>query len=135
MAASIFPFLTDAQSDQLVANGLTARAQADFDPLSVVKLFTPDAGATWLLSEIDLEDPDIAFTLCDLGMGFAELGLREPCGAGRACAACWGCRSSKTFAWPPAARATRRSHGGFSATGGRNEVACAFIASARDACA
>ncbi|GEM_PF-3660721 len=74
MAASIFPFLTDAQFDQLVANGLTARAQADFDPLSVVKLFTPDAGATRLLSEIDLEDPDIAFTLCDLGMGFAELG-------------------------------------------------------------
>ena len=74
MAASIFPFLTDAQFDQLVANGLTARAQADFDPLSVVKLFTPDAGATWLLSEIDPEEPDIAFTLCDLGMGFAELG-------------------------------------------------------------
>jgi hypothetical protein len=39
-----------------------------------VKLFTPDAGATWLLTEIDPEDPDIAFGLCDLGMGFPELG-------------------------------------------------------------
>ena len=40
----------------------------DFFP--VVKLFTPDAGATWLLTEIDPEDPDIAFGLCDLGLGF-----------------------------------------------------------------
>jgi Protein of unknown function (DUF2958) len=40
----------------------------------VVKLFTPDAGATWLLSEIDPEDHDIAFGLCDLGLGFPELG-------------------------------------------------------------
>lgn len=44
----------------------------DFHP--VVKLFTPDAGCTWLLTEIDPEDPDIAFGLCDLGMGFPELG-------------------------------------------------------------
>ena len=44
----------------------------DFRP--VVKLFTPDAGCTWLLTEIDPEHPDIAFGLCDLGMGFPELG-------------------------------------------------------------
>jgi hypothetical protein len=44
----------------------------DFYP--VVKLFTPDAGCTWLLTEIDPEDPDIAFGLCDLGMGCPELG-------------------------------------------------------------
>jgi hypothetical protein len=42
--------------------------------LPVVKLFTPDAGCTWLLTEIDPEDPDIAFGLCDLGMGCPELG-------------------------------------------------------------
>ncbi|SDZ72372.1 Protein of unknown function [Variovorax sp. YR266] len=81
MAASIFTFLSDAQSDQLLANGLSSRAQADFDPLPVVKLFTPDAGVTWLLSEIDPEDHDTAFGLCDLGMGFPELGcvsLAEP---------------------------------------------------------
>jgi hypothetical protein len=46
--------------------------EIDFHP--VVKLFTPDAGCTWLLTEIDPEDPDIAFGLCDLGMGFPELG-------------------------------------------------------------
>jgi len=44
----------------------------DFFP--VVKLFTPDAGATWLLTEIDPDDPGIAFGLCDLGLGFPELG-------------------------------------------------------------
>jgi hypothetical protein len=37
----------------------------DFQP--VVKLFCPWNGATWLLAELDPEDPDIAFGLCDLG--------------------------------------------------------------------
>ena len=44
------------------------------DFLPVVKLFTPDAGCTWLLTEIDPDEPDIAFGLCDLGMGCPELG-------------------------------------------------------------
>jgi len=44
----------------------------------VVKLFTSDAAATWLLVSID--ENGIAFGLCDLGIGFPELGyvsLRE----------------------------------------------------------
>lgn len=48
------------------------RGEIDFKP--VVKLFMPDGGATWLLTEVDPNDPDIAFGLCDLGMGFPELG-------------------------------------------------------------
>ena len=40
----------------------------------VVKLFTPDANCTWLLTEIDPDDDRIAFGLCDLGLGFPELG-------------------------------------------------------------
>jgi Protein of unknown function (DUF2958) len=44
------------------------------DPIPVVKLFTPDAAATWLLTEIDSEDMDRGFGLCDLGLGFPELG-------------------------------------------------------------
>ena len=75
---SHFPFITDAQFDQLLANGHMARAyqarDQDFDPLPVVKLFTPDAGATWLLTEIAPDEPEIAFGLCDLGMGFPEMG-------------------------------------------------------------
>lgn len=44
----------------------------DFRP--VVKLFCPWGAATWLLTEIDLEEPEIAFGLCDLGMGSPEIG-------------------------------------------------------------
>ena len=43
----------------------------DFHP--VVKLFTPDAGFTWLLTEIDPEN-NLGFGLCDLGMGCPEIG-------------------------------------------------------------
>src|SRR5215813_9995896 len=64
---------------QLLRNGRlhqqcdeTGEEKLDFMPL--VKLFTPDAGCTWLLTEIDPDDPDIAFGLCNLGMGHPELG-------------------------------------------------------------
>jgi hypothetical protein len=50
----------------------TGEPEPDFVP--VVKLFTPDAGCTWLLTEIDPDDPDIAFGLSDLGLGHPELG-------------------------------------------------------------
>jgi len=66
--------LTLEQRETLARNGRQAAADPDFDPVPVVKLFTPDAGATWLLAWTDPEDPDIAFGLCDLGLGFAELG-------------------------------------------------------------
>ena len=46
--------------------------EIDFPP--VVKLFAPDGAATWLLSELDPDAPDLAFGLCDLGLGFPELG-------------------------------------------------------------
>lgn len=48
--------------------------KTDFDPAPVLKLFTPEAGATWLLSAIDREEHDHAFGLSDLGLGFPELG-------------------------------------------------------------
>lgn len=70
--------LTDDIRRRLLANGEQAaltngtECEIDFEP--VVKLFTPDAGCTWLLSELDPDEPDIAFGLCDLGMGFPELG-------------------------------------------------------------
>lgn len=44
----------------------------DFKP--VVKLFNPGGAATWLLTELDPDESDIAFGLCDLGMGSPELG-------------------------------------------------------------
>ncbi len=72
--------ITDEQRVLLLANGRETLRNPDFDPAPMVKLFTPDAGATWLLSEIDPDDHDHAFGLCDLGLGAPELGwvsLRE----------------------------------------------------------
>ena len=46
----------------------------DRDHPPVAKLFTPDAAATWLISEVDPDDPDRLFGLCDLGLGYPELG-------------------------------------------------------------
>ena len=65
--------------EKLAANGrANAERMADdgdtHDFCPVVKLFTPDGAATWLLSEIDPDEPDIAFGLCDLGVGCPELG-------------------------------------------------------------
>jgi len=66
--------ITAEQRFLLLANGRESLQNPDFDPAPVVKLFTPDAGATWLLTEIDPDDHDHAFGLCDLGMGVPELG-------------------------------------------------------------
>lgn len=67
-------FFTDEQRVVLLANGRESQQNPDFDPVPVVKLLTPGAGATWLLSEIDPDDHDHAFGLCDLGLGMPELG-------------------------------------------------------------
>jgi hypothetical protein len=75
----IMKLLTEDQRRRLLENGKVNVARAasdqeteDFKP--VVKLFCPWGGATWLLTELDPEEPDIAFGLCDLGQGFPELG-------------------------------------------------------------
>ena len=69
--------ITKALTEQLLANGRAQRAAIDkgedaldFNP--VVKLFTPDAQCTWLLTELDSDG--LLFGLCDLGMGEPELG-------------------------------------------------------------
>jgi len=46
--------------------------ERDYYP--VVKFFNPVGAATWLITEMDPDEPDILFGLCDLGMGFPELG-------------------------------------------------------------
>lgn len=71
--------LTIPIREQLLRNGqkrdrLAEDGRSDIDFIPVVKLFTPDAGCTWLLTELDPEDPDIAYGLCDLGLGYPECG-------------------------------------------------------------
>lgn len=66
-------FLTDEQRSQMLSNGVS-RARGDtIDPLPVVKLYTLDAGAVWLLTELDA-DGDRTYGLCDAGTGSPELG-------------------------------------------------------------
>lgn len=62
--------LTVADRVALLVNAL----HPDTDHRPVVKLFTPDASATWLLTECDPDEPDRLFGLCDLGLGCPELG-------------------------------------------------------------
>jgi len=45
--------ITAEQRIVLLANGSASLENPDFDPAPVVKLFTPDGGATWLLTELD----------------------------------------------------------------------------------
>lgn len=71
--------LTKDICEKLLRNGrlrqqFDEQGEAEEDFLPVVKLFTPDAGCTWLLTELDPQDLDLAFGLCDLGMGCPELG-------------------------------------------------------------
>lgn len=66
--------ITQKQKQQLINNHIAnfnKNEVENFKP--VVKLFDCAGAATWLLSELDPET-NIAFGLCDLGMGFPELG-------------------------------------------------------------
>ncbi len=65
--------ITKVEMTKLLANGTKSKTKS-VDHKPVIKLFTPDANATWLISEIDPDDPDRAFGLCDLGLGSPELG-------------------------------------------------------------
>jgi hypothetical protein len=64
---------------RLITNGLwnAARVSRGLRPddfLPVAKLFCPWSKAKWLLTELDPKDHDLAFGVCDLGMGFPETG-------------------------------------------------------------
>lgn len=66
--------LTDELRTRLRHNG-DARARGEkIDPYPVVRLFTPDAHACWLLSELAADD-DTAYGLVDVGMGSPDLGV------------------------------------------------------------
>src|SRR3546814_20078944 len=55
---------------RLLENG----RRPDEDHRPVVKFFDPCGAATWLITQMDPDEPDILFGLCDLGLGFPELG-------------------------------------------------------------
>jgi len=67
-------FLTLEQRRQMLANGEARARGEDTDPYPVLKLYTPDAGASWVLTALDA-DGDLAYGLIDVGTGFPELGM------------------------------------------------------------
>ena len=72
------------------------RPKNDHDPRPVAHLYLPGNRCQWLLTEID--EDNIAFGLCDLGMGFPELGyvdLTEVMEA--ACSVCAELRCNTDF--------------------------------------
>lgn len=58
---------------RLLANGARTANDEDHDPYPVVRLFVVDGPASWLLTELDPDDPDLAYGLCDLGLGTPTL--------------------------------------------------------------
>ena len=68
------PLTTADERAQLITNGEARAAGRSIDPLPVVRLFTPDAHAIWLLAALDPADGDTAWGLIDLGIGMPELG-------------------------------------------------------------
>src|SRR3546814_14380794 len=61
---------------RLLENG----RRPDEDHRPVVKFFDPCGAATWLIPQMDPDEPDRLFGLCDLGLGLPALGsvrLRE----------------------------------------------------------
>ena len=52
------PLLTEDERQRLLAHAQDRAAGQAIDPLPVVRLFTPDAHATWLLASLDPADQD-----------------------------------------------------------------------------
>lgn len=61
-------------TDEIKARLLANWENEGTDHKPVVKFFDPSGSATWLITHMSAEDDDILFGLCDLGMGFPELG-------------------------------------------------------------
>ena len=66
--------ITPELRECLLANGRAARDNPHVDPLPVVKWFNPCGAATWLITELNPDNEDLAYGLCDLGLGEPELG-------------------------------------------------------------
>ena len=64
--------MSDADFEQLIKRGSDFSENKDYPP--IVELYMTNTNCTWLISELDPENPDLAFGLCDLGFGFPELG-------------------------------------------------------------
>lgn len=60
--------------EKMIENARDVMKDRGDDHPPIVKLFSIAGSATWLLSELNPFEPTIAYGLCDLGLGFPELG-------------------------------------------------------------
>lgn len=67
--------LTPKIREALLENGRANQRNENLDPYPVVRLFLPDGKATWLLTEMDPDDQDTLYGLCDPGDGTPALGI------------------------------------------------------------
>ncbi len=74
METKMTELISKTEREELIENGRKSYLTGDDDFMPVVKLFLPDGAATWLLTEISDEDGDLAYGLCDLGLGSPEIG-------------------------------------------------------------
>jgi len=100
--------ITSDQNLRLDRNGeaLAARRKDALDLTPPLKLFTPWGGATWLLVSRDPDHHNILFGLCDLGLGYPELGdvdLDEL----KALQGPWGLRVERDIHWTARKRPLR----------------------------
>lgn len=67
--------ITEAMRAQLVKNFIDVEnGLSPMDLLPVAKLFYPAGAATWLLAYTPPDEPEIAWGLADLGLGYPETG-------------------------------------------------------------
>ena len=58
---------------RMLEHGTQSASGAEHDPHPVVRLFVEDGTASWLLADLDPDDPDLAWGLCDEGLGVPRL--------------------------------------------------------------
>lgn len=59
---------------KLIENARRAKAERNFDPEPLLKFFAPWDQKVWLISEMNPNNHDVLFGLCDLGVEEPELG-------------------------------------------------------------
>lgn len=67
-------WFTDAEIAELTANGRRALDGEATDPVPPALIRAPDGKQRWLITELHPEQRDLAYGLCDLGIGLPEMG-------------------------------------------------------------
>ena len=67
-------WFTPEEIAELTDNGRRALAGEEVDPAPPALLYAPDGRQRWLITELHPDQGDLAYGLCDLGIGLPEMG-------------------------------------------------------------